>query len=52
MKEHILIVDDEKGIVTVMKNYFEMSGYQVITAYSGQEALKKCPVCRILSCLI
>ena len=24
-----------------MKNYFEMSGYQVITAYSGQEALKK-----------
>lgn len=45
MKEHILIVDDEKGIVTVMKNYFEMSGYQVITAYSGQEALKK------MSCL-
>lgn len=30
---------------TVMKNYFEMSGYQVITAYSGQEALKK------MSCL-
>jgi len=45
LKEHILIVDDEKGIVTVMKNYFEMSGYQVITAYSGQEALKK------MSCL-
>lgn len=45
MKEHVLIVDDEKGIVAVMKNYFEMSGYQVITAYSGQEALKK------ISCL-
>ena len=28
-----------------MKKYFEMSGYQVITAYSGQEALKK------MSCL-
>lgn len=45
MKKNILIVDDEKGVVTVMKNYFEMSGYQVITAYSGQEALKK------MSCL-
>lgn len=41
MKKKILIVDDEKGIVTVMQSYFEMSGYQVITAYSGKEALKK-----------
>ena len=41
MNEKIMLVDDEKGVVTVMKNYFEMSGYQVITAYSGQEALKK-----------
>ena len=41
MNEKIKLVDDEKGIVAVMKNYFEMSGYQVITAYSGQEALKK-----------
>lgn len=45
MNEKILLVDDEKGVVTIMKNYFEMSGYQVITAYSGQEALKK------MSCL-
>lgn len=45
MNEKIMVVDDEKGVVTVMKNYFEMSGYQVITAYSGQEALKK------MSCL-
>lgn len=45
MNEKIMLVDDEKGVVTVMKNYFEMSGYQVITAYSGQEALKK------MSCL-
>ena len=45
MNEKIMLVDDEKGIVAVMKNYFEMSGYQVITAYSGQEALKK------MSCL-
>ena len=45
MNEKIMLVDDEQGIVTMMKNYFEMSGYQVITAYSGQEALKK------MSCL-
>lgn len=45
MNEKIMVVDDEKGVVTIMKKYFEMSGYQVITAYSGQEALKK------MSCL-
>lgn len=45
MNEKVMLVDDEKGVVTLMKNYFEMSGYQVITAYSGQEALKK------MSCL-
>lgn len=45
MSKKIMLVDDEKGIVEVMKNYFEMSGYQVITAYSGQEALNK------ISCL-
>lgn len=43
--EKVMLVDDEKGIVAMMKNYFELSGYQVITAYSGQEALKK------MSCL-
>jgi DNA-binding response OmpR family regulator len=41
VNEKIMLVDDEKGVVAVMKNYFETSGYQVITAYSGQEALKK-----------
>ena len=45
MKEKKMIIDDEDGIVAVIKNYFIMSGYQVITAYSGQEALKK------MSCL-
>lgn len=45
MNEKIMVVDDEKGVVTIMKKYFKMSGYQVITAYSGQEALKK------MSCL-
>ena len=25
----ILLVDDEKGVVDMMKDYFELSGYQV-----------------------
>ena len=37
----ILLVDDEKGVVDMMKDYFELSGYQVMTAYKGAEALKK-----------
>ncbi|MDD3897442.1 MAG: response regulator transcription factor [Syntrophomonadaceae bacterium] len=41
MKHKILLVDDEKGIVTMMKNCFEMSGYQVYSAYDGKEALEK-----------
>lgn len=41
LKHRILLVDDEKGIVTMMKNYFEMSGYQVYFAYNGKEALEK-----------
>lgn len=41
MSKKILLVDDEKGIVTIMKNYFEMSGYTVYTAYNGNEALQK-----------
>lgn len=41
MNNKILLVDDEKGIVTMMKSYFEMAGYQVYTAYDGKEALQK-----------
>jgi len=37
----ILIVDDEKGIVTMLKNYFMIQGYQVYTAFNGTEALSK-----------
>jgi len=37
----ILIVDDEKGIVTILKNYFQMQGYEVFTAFDGNEALEK-----------
>ncbi|MDU6265336.1 MAG: response regulator transcription factor [Anaerocolumna aminovalerica] len=41
MNNKILLVDDEKGIVTMMESYFEMAGYQVYTAYNGKEALQK-----------
>lgn len=41
MNNKILLVDDEKGIITMMKSYFEMAGYQVYTAYDGKEALQK-----------
>ena len=37
----ILIVDDEKGIVSILKNYFQMQGYFVYTAFNGTEALTK-----------
>lgn len=36
-----MVVDDEPGIVAVVQSYFEAAGYQVITAYSGSDAMKK-----------
>lgn len=35
----ILVVDDEKSIVDMVSMTLEMSGYQVITAHNGREAL-------------
>ena len=37
----ILIVDDEEGVVKVVKMYLEHHDYEVITAYDGQEGLEK-----------
>ncbi len=36
----ILVVDDEKKIVEVVKSYLEHSGYEVFEAYTGKEALQ------------
>jgi len=41
MNNKILIVDDEKGIVTMLKNYFKAQNYQVYCAYNGADALQK-----------
>jgi DNA-binding response OmpR family regulator len=37
----ILVADDEADIVSMLKDYFEMTGYTVITAYSGKEAIER-----------
>jgi DNA-binding response OmpR family regulator len=41
MCNKILLVDDEKGIITMMKNYFESLNYKVLYALNGEEALEK-----------
>lgn len=35
----ILIADDEEDVVSLLKDYFEISGYEVMTAYNGVEAV-------------
>ena len=46
MSKKILIVDDEPGIVAIIQSYFEMAGYQIITAYNGNDAMKKLKIGR------
>ncbi|MFK2824636.1 response regulator transcription factor [Bacillus sp. B190/17] len=41
MNKKILVVDDESSIVTLIKYNLEQAGYEVITAFDGEEALKK-----------
>ena len=38
--KRILVVDDEKKIVDIVKAYLEKEGYQVIIAYDGKSALE------------
>ncbi len=41
MSRKLMIIDDEPGIVAVIQSYFEAEGYQVITACSGNDAMRK-----------
>ncbi len=41
MRAKILVVDDETDIVSMLKDYFEYNGYDVMTAAGGAEAIKK-----------
>lgn len=38
---HIMVVDDERDVVTLIKFLLEKDGHQVTTAYHGAEALEK-----------
>lgn len=40
MNERILVVDDEKAIVDILKFNLQKEGYEVITGYDGEESLK------------
>lgn len=40
----ILIIDDEPAVVKLLKDYFELNGYDTVTAYSGAEALERVTV--------
>ncbi len=39
MPQRILVVDDDKSIIKVVRAYLEQSGYQVLTAADGEAAL-------------
>jgi DNA-binding response OmpR family regulator len=39
MSKTILVVDDEKRILSLLKAYLEQQGFKVITAVNGQEAI-------------
>ncbi len=39
MNERILVVDDDKEVVRLMRAYLERAGYEVLVAYDGQTAL-------------
>ncbi|MDX1413927.1 MAG: response regulator transcription factor [Candidatus Promineifilaceae bacterium] len=39
MSQLILVVDDEAGLVKVVRGYMEQAGYRVVTASNGREAL-------------
>ena len=39
MSKTILVVDDEKRILSLLKSYLEQQGFQVVTALNGKEAI-------------
>lgn len=41
MLQTIMVIDDEIEILDMLKRFFEIEGYHVITAAGGKEALKK-----------
>lgn len=39
--KNILIVDDEVDLTNMLKDFFQLQGFMVFTAYNGEEALEK-----------
>ena len=39
-KNNILICDDDKDIVEALKIYLSAEGYQIFTAFNGEEAVR------------
>ena len=39
LKQRILVVDDDKEVVRLMRAYLEQAGYSVLTAYDGETAV-------------
>jgi two-component system alkaline phosphatase synthesis response regulator PhoP len=56
LTQRILIVDDDKEIVRLVKSYLEQAGYQVLTAYDGETALhimrRDCPDLAVLDLMM
>lgn len=41
MQSKILVVDDEKNIVSFLKDFFELEDFMVYTAFNGKDAMEK-----------
>ena len=41
-KKRILLVDDDRDFVEMLTDLMETSGYEVLTAISGEEGIEKC----------
>jgi two-component system alkaline phosphatase synthesis response regulator PhoP len=41
MQEKILVVDDEKGIISLLRISLESDNYKVVEAYTGDGAIRK-----------
>jgi two-component system alkaline phosphatase synthesis response regulator PhoP len=40
-KQRILVVDDDRAVVRLMRGYLEQAGYQVLVAFDGQTAIQQ-----------
>ena len=39
LKQHILVVDDDKAVARLMRGYLEQAGFEVLVAYDGDTAM-------------